>query len=258
MEKWFEDQNSFPRIHIERGGGAGHDRSGRIYERSSSGGNIIRIRVQGRRSMDRDFDSPRISVQTFSPSNPTSPPGYTSTQRQPSQILIDAPGFSRGTPIQVKHFSSSYKGPLGGGGQIPVSTVHSKPVKGPMKAVPITIQQRTPPTSPDSTAKPTQKPYSPHRSFSTPFPSSFLDSGNIFETFEKEFERFTSESRNYSDRKYSSRRSSQDLGGTEYTDGKCQPFFVYPECKLMSLWLSFPSRIHDIFIVKYDTFLIYA
>ena len=177
----------YPRVLIQREQNAARPMVSHAYERSTSGGNVIRIRVQGGRVMEGDNNSPNISVQHYT-DTPLSPTNQVSAETIRS-------GVATPLPVQIRHMTlSPVTVNTAGAQQVTIPIAH---VKGPMKAVPLSHATRQDFNSNilhQTTAQP-----SGLRSRITQSPSPSIPTrltqhnDHFFDSFEKEFDRLTSE-----------------------------------------------------------------
>lgn len=162
-----------------------------------SASNLLRIKVQGRRSTDREFSKPRVSAEAYDLQ-----PGRNSSILDRPTVTIGSSRFADGIQIPIKHLtSSSMTGSLQ---QMPGSASATTRANGPVKAVPLSqLRQGTlhdkPPINPSHTS-----------TFSFAGTQSIVD--DAFKAFEKEFDKFTAESKVFSKRYHSRARSDGSVG----------------------------------------------
>lgn len=155
------------------------------YQRSGNGSNVIRIRVHGGRVVGED-NPPRVSVHQYT-DTPLSPTNQVSAETVRS-------GVATPLPVQIRHMTSS---PVmvntAGAQQVTIPIAH---VKGPMKAVPLSHAARQDYNSNRVIQPSMQQSSLGSRTTRSPSPSMSRitqHNDNFFGSFEKEFDRLTSE-----------------------------------------------------------------
>lgn len=174
----------YPRVLIRREMNSPAPIVSHTYQRSSSRGNVIRIRVQGRHTHAGETSPPRVSIHQYS-ACPQSPTNQVSAETVRS-------GVATPLPVQIRRMTSP---PLmtntSGAQQVTIPIAH---IKGPMRAVPLSQAVRTDSNSNLVTSPTAHSPGSGTPRKRSPSPSmSRMPRNNSFDSFEKEFDRITAE-----------------------------------------------------------------
>ena len=208
MDDWYNDSlPRYPRILIQKEQETPLQHQTYQTEASRKGGNVIRIRVHGRRSEGEEIEPPTVTVHRYNDNHTTAHPHVTAKTVGPGGITP--------VPVQVRRMVAS-----------PVTNIahaqrhHRSPVRTsfpePMKALPLTSLLQ------DFNANDTRRTHQmPPHNQSKLSSISLLDSSkdSFFNSFEQEFDRFTSE--------YAARAKSPTIIKQSNDRCKCRCTYYY-------------------------------
>lgn len=179
MEEWYNDSlPAYPRVLIRKEQAPFVQHLSRPRGDGNSVSSVVRIRVQGRKSSS-DSDQPKVTVHRY----------YNSSSPNSPQVTVEAVRAGNAIPIQIKHLTSA-----------PVTSIAcAQPHKGygkrpePMKALPLTSVGYDINSNPLDLQCQRSTDYSVSTNSRSPqrFRSPLAD--DVFDSFQKQFDKFSSE-----------------------------------------------------------------
>lgn len=211
MEEWYKDSLSrYPRVLLQREQAQPAHRATYVHDSRGTGGNVVRIKVHGRRSGDKDIEPPRVTVRRYNSREKSAEPEMIAMK------TVRAGDADTSMPVQVRRMKST---PVTSFASTHDQTRPRVATNEPRFAKPLTTFRfdfNGNPLNPEGGGISTADSSRTYHSISSPEPLLQSDGSSIFQSFEKDFDRFTSEYTSLAKEHFSRTRSQPLQGSSNY------------------------------------------